>query len=209
MASSSGVYAVAAILLMVTCFGCAPKTPPGYEVVESPSGTFLRPLRSLAVVYVIDRSGSMQKVFGLVRKELLNSISNRTEEERFHVILPADGEPLEKEPKRLTPGIMEHKTAAAELLVRVEAEGQTNPLSALRRAFEVLEGAPEEEKIIYLLSDGFPDNETVLATIAELNASGDVKIYTFTLGDEPLVHDVMKRIAEDNGGVYKHMLADE
>ena len=210
MASSSPVHAVAAVLMMVTCLACAPEAaPPRYEIVETPSGVFLYPSRAKCVVYVIDRSGSMHKVFGVVRKELLNSISNLTEEERFHVILFADGDPLEKEPKRLTPGIMEHKRAAAELLVRVEAEGKTDPLPALRRAFEVLEGAPEEVKIIHLLSDGFPDNEAVLATIAELNANGDVKIYTFALGDKPLVHDVMKRIAEDNGGLYKHMLADE
>lgn len=210
MASSSTVHAVVAVLMIVTCFGCAPEwPPPGYEVVESPCGTFLRPLQARCVIYVVDRSGSMHKDFGVVRKELLISLSNLTEEARFHVILFADGEPVEKEPKRLTPGTMEHKSAAAELLVSIEAEGQTDPLPALRRAFEVLEGAPEETKMIYLLSDGFPDNDAVLATIAELNAGGDVKIFTFALGDDPVAHNVMRRIAEDNGGLYKHLLADE
>jgi len=209
MASSSAVYAVAAVLMMVTCLGCAPEAAPGHEVVEGPRGPFLPWPRARCIVYVVDRSGSIHKVFGLVQRQLLISISELTEEERFHVILPADGQPLEKEPKRLTPGIMEHKSAAAELLEGISAEGQTDPLPALRRAFEVLEGAPEEVKIIHLLSDGFPDNEAVLATIAELNGDGDVRVNTLVVGDDPLAHDVMKRIAEDNSGVCKHVLADE
>jgi len=167
------------------------------------------------VIYVIDRSGSMHKTFGLVRKEMLTSISNLSEEQDFHVILFATGKPFEKEPPRLTVATDEFKGNAATFLEGVEAEGATDPIPALERAFELLGRARRDRpgKLIHLLTDGnFPDNQATLQRIKELNrrAGGDVHINTFLYGRRPVeAEQIMKLIAEENRGVYKYVSPDE
>ena len=64
------------------------------------------------------------------------------------------------------------KRKAVEFSKTVRAYGQTDVLSALRRAFGVLAAAPGPKtgKLIYLLTDGeFSDKERVMWQIAEEN----------------------------------------
>ena len=167
------------------------------------------------VVYVIDRSGSMHKTFGLVRKEMLNSISKLSEGQDFHVILFATGKPFEKEPSRLTAATDEFKGNAAAFLEGVEAEGATDPIPALERAFSLLRGARRDRpgKLIHLLTDGnFPDNQATLEAIKDLNRKqgDDVHINTFLYGRRPVEAErIMKLIAEENQGLYKYVSPDE
>jgi len=165
------------------------------------------------VVYVIDRSGSMHKTFGLVRKEMLTSISGLSAEQDFHVILFAAGEPLEKKPDTLTPGEDQYKISAAKFLESVEPEGATDPIPALTKAFRVLARAQEDRpgKLIHLLTDGnFPDNQAALAAIRELNKKKDVHINTFLYGQRPKeAEQVLRRIADENSGTYKYVSPDE
>jgi len=159
------------------------------------------------IVYVIDRSGSMLRTFDHVRREMVVSISRLDPiEQDFHVILFAAGPPIEAEPKRLVPATNEHKQSVARFLKTVRAEGQTNPVPALERAFQVLRRADARPgKLIYLLTDGvFADNERVLETIARGNRDKEVLIHTFLYGDRPPEAErVMRRIAEDNGGRFR------
>jgi hypothetical protein len=157
------------------------------------------------VVFVVDRSGSMLDTFGPVRAEMLRTISRLRETQMFHVILFAEGRPLEPDHKRLVPASRRNKKAASRFLSDITAEGQTNPIPALQRAFKVLKGARKKGKLIYLLTDGvFPDNEAILKTIAHENKDGTVHINTFLYGTAPPeAVSVMTKIADNNGGRYK------
>ena len=168
------------------------------------------------VVYVVDRSGSMRigGVFHDVRRELLTSIGRLAPRQDFHVILFADGMPLENPPAKLVPAEMDYKRRVAEFLIAVRAEHQTDPVPALGRAFETLARSDRRPgKLIYLLTDGeFPDNRAVLQAIRAANADREVKINTYLYADAhppPQAVTVLKRIAEENGGVFRHVGCNE
>jgi len=166
-----------------------------------------------SIVYVVDRSGSMHKTFPLVRQEMLRRISSLSEEQDFHVILFAVGDPLEKEPDRLTPATEGHKDQAAIFLESVEPEGATDPIPALKKAFRVLGTARPERpgKLIQLLTDGnFPDNQATLDAIKDFNRRHDVHINTFLYGRRPEEAErVLQQIADENKGTYKYVSPDE
>lgn len=157
------------------------------------------------VVYVIDRSGSMVDTFDLVRQEMLYSIGRLQNTQMFHIILFAEGRPIENAPRRLIPATRRNTKEAAKFLMEVTPETQTDPIPAINRAYAVLRGAKKRGKLIYLLTDGvFPDNQKVLHTIEEKN-TGKNKVYinTFLYGTKPeTAVDVMTRIANMTGGRY-------
>ena len=164
------------------------------------------------VVYVVDCSGSMHDMFPDVRREMLRSIGRLRKTQLFHVILFTEDEPLENRLKKLVPATRENKKEAAWFLsdVTPETRALTDPIPALNRAFDVLRGAKKRGKLIYLLTDGiFPDNEGVLRTIRARNKKKRVHINTFLYGTKPPeAVDVMKRIAQDNGGRYRFVPFD-
>ena len=158
------------------------------------------------IVYVIDRSGSMIDTFDLVRLEMLRSIGLLRDSQYFHIILFSDDKnPIENPPKRLVQANRRNKKDASKFLSTVTAEGQTDPVPGLERAFQVLKGAKKQGKLVYLLTDGvFPDNKKVLAAIQRMNTDKrKVYINTFLYGHKPPeAVDVMTRIAQQNGGRY-------
>ncbi|OQB80830.1 MAG: DNA-directed RNA polymerase subunit P [Planctomycetes bacterium ADurb.Bin126] len=167
------------------------------------------------IVYVIDRSGSMIDTFQFVRAEMLISISRLRPMQDFHVILFAEGHPKEMEHRRLVPAIDRYKESAAMFLEPIRAEGRTDPVPALERAFDVLAQADPRRpgKLVYLLTDGvFPDNAKVVACTSKRNGTGKdhVFINTYLYGNKPPeAEKVMIDIAKQSGGKYKYVSADE
>jgi hypothetical protein len=157
------------------------------------------------ICWVIDRSGSMSDTFDFVRIEMARSIGRLKEKQAFHVIMFAEGKPIEKDPPKLVFATRDNQIKAAEFIASINAEGQTDPIPALERAFEVLKNAKFKGKLIYLLTDGnFPDNEKVLAAIQKMNHSGNVFINTFLYGSgDPQAQKVMDQIASQNGGKFR------
>lgn len=157
------------------------------------------------VVYVIDRSGSMVDTFDLVRLEMLRSIGRLRDSQMFHIILFAEGRPIENPPRKLISATRKNKKNAAKFLADVTPETQTDPIPALLRAFRVLRGTKKQGKLVYLLTDGvFPDNDKVLKTIQAKNVGkGKVYINTFLYGTKPpAAVDIMTKIAKATGGRY-------
>ena len=158
------------------------------------------------VVYVIDRSGSMHDTFDFVTKEMVSSIGRLGPVQNFHAIFFNIGPPLENRPKRLVPATRENKRDVAHFLDKVIAQGRTDPVPALSRAFYVLDRAPRRSrgKVIFLLTDGdFPNNKAVLSLIDKRNARKQVRINTIMLNYRgSLATQVMKRIAADSGGRF-------
>jgi uncharacterized protein with von Willebrand factor type A (vWA) domain len=164
------------------------------------------------VMYVIDRSGSMLDTFDYVRREMLNSIARLKPVQDFHVIFFATGAPQENPPQQLVPATPDYTTAAAEFLQTIRPEGQTNPVPAIKRAFEVLDKADKRPgKLIYMLTDGvFPDNDAVIKQIAQLNAKKEVLICTFLYDDKSAdAVKVLQKIADDNRGHFRQVKSDE
>lgn len=167
------------------------------------------------VVYVIDRSGSMMDSFDKLRAELLNSISKLKPVQDFHVIFFATGNPKENPPQQLVTASPEYRQQAAEFLAEIKPEGQTDPIPAIQRAFQVLDKADARKKgkLLYLLTDGaFPDNKKVEALIKQCNSGGKEKVFvcTFLYGDkEKEAATFLEKLAKDNGGHFKIVTDDE
>jgi uncharacterized protein with von Willebrand factor type A (vWA) domain len=141
---------------------------------------------------------------------MLRMISFLDESRRFDVIMFSDGAPLENGMKRLAPADRHNKQSVARFLKDVVCTGQTDPLPAIRRAFEVAkESGPGRTAAILLLTDAaFPDNTKVEQLVAELNRGKKAHVYTYVYGlDQPdeQTQAVMKRIAQNNKGLYKYV----
>jgi hypothetical protein len=169
------------------------------------------PKRPHHVVYLIDRSGAMFDIFAGIKREIANSVAQLTDAQDFHVIMFADGPPLEKKPMALTPPTDKHKFALAEFLDKTQAEGTTNPVKGVNRAFDVLAKANKRPgKTIYFLADGrFADNKAIIAAIRARNAKKDVVVHTFLWGKKaPVAVKIMSQIAKENGGRYRYIDPD-
>lgn len=166
------------------------------------------------VVYLIDRSASMAAEGSMdkVKNRMRISLANLSEVQDFHVIFFGKDTPQENQPKRLVPATLQHKIAAAEYIETVSPGGTTDPLPALGRAFDVLNGADAKlkGKLIFLFTDGdFKNaggNQAVVDFIAEKNKDKSVHINTCLLGKvegKKSIIDTLKRIADQNGGEFK------
>ncbi len=159
------------------------------------------------VVYVIDRSGSMIDNFEDVRRAVLASIGRLSEAQDFHVILFAEGRAIEHSPRRLVPPTEANKLAAADFLASARAGFQSDPIPALRRAFDVLAAADGGGKLIYLLSDGaFPDGQAVLNMVRRRNADKQVRINTYCCAAaDAEARALLRRIAVCTGGLSRRV----
>ena len=168
------------------------------------------------VVYLIDRSGSMLDYFDYVRREMLNSIGKLKPVQDFHVVFFNAGQPLENPPQQLVAATPEYRQQAAEFLAGIRPELTTNPLPAMKRAFEVLDKADPKKKgrLLYMLTDGaFPDNDAVTKFFKQVNPTSKadrVHVCTFLYGKQPKdVAAFMEQLAKDNGGNFKIITEDE
>jgi hypothetical protein len=168
------------------------------------------------VVYAIDRSGSMAVggVFDAVKREVVKSLSTLKDTHGFHIILFSDTkQPVESPPRRVVAANGTNKREAAKFLEDIIAEGKSNPMPALERAFEVLQTntMPGKGKVILLLTDGVftVKNEEVVQFIRSRNKNKGVVINTYLYGHAPEeAATVMKQIAQENGGKYKFVEGD-
>ncbi len=174
------------------------------------------------IVYVVDCSGSMYSSLGTpdspgpVRLEMLRSISELRPAQDFHVIFFAAGTPRECSTRRLVPATDAFKLAAARFMRTIRPDVSTDPMPAMRRAFDVLSRADRRRsgKLIYLLTDGedFPDRNEIMTTLAALNADGSVHINTILYDHRPGTvggASLLRQIAQTHGGWFKHVVENE
>jgi len=162
------------------------------------------------IVYVVDRSGSMTSSIDYVKLELKRSIGKLGEEKEFHIIFYSSGPPVEMPTRRLVNATDRDKRLAFEFVDGIIAQGETDPSKALERAFEV------KPELIYLLTDGEFD-KAMVDLLKRLNR--DQKITVHTIGfwswrsrqdsDPPSGEEVMKIMADQNGGNYKAIYKED
>jgi hypothetical protein len=182
--------------------------PNGIGPGKGPKGPFVPVAGKMAahVVYVIDRSGSMTDSFDALREALATEVSNLKQVQDFHIIMFSGGVPLEMPSRKLVDASVSNIRQAGQFLEDVQPRGDTDPLPALKRAFEVLAGQPEGTKLIQLLTDGeFPDNQKVLELIDKMNAGHQVHVHTYLYGPHSAAAEkVLEEIAGRNRGQYKY-----
>ena len=188
----------------------APTSVPTTSTQEAPTVKFFgMDGRAAHVVYVIDRSGSMLDTFDALRNGLRESINGLKGTQDFHLIFFSAGAPFEMPGKKLTPASEHSKKAAGELLHRIVAEGQTDPLPAIKRAIDVLNKAEGgmHNKVVVLVTDGaFPDNNKVFMLIKKLDPKNEIRFFTVLFDTkEPDAEKALKKIADDSGGQYKQV----
>ena len=98
-----------------------------------------------------------------------------------------------------------NKRLAETFLENIESAGETDPVAGLNRAFDA------NPAVIYLLTDGdFPDSAAVLNCIARRNPPHAVTINTIAfLGERTEYEAVLRRIAAENGGMFKRVTREE
>ncbi len=150
-------------------------------------------------VYVVDCSGSMSEEgkFERARYELLHSIEQLNEDQRYYVIFYNHSSfPMEaKEPVAATPKEFE-KTRR--WIDRVVPDGRTAPLQALAHALSLKPDA------VYFLSDGLFDPQTVYQLRAS-NRRGrkkQIPIHTIAFVNHE-AESQMQAIAHNSGGEYR------
>jgi hypothetical protein len=157
-----------------------------------------------AVVYVIDRSGSMglNGSLAAAKRELVASLERLPATARFQVIFyNRIAEPLRIHGRTdLVPASVENKAEAARLLEAISAEGSTEHLPALTRALAL---GPD---IIFFLTDA-DDMRADQVRAVTMRNHGRAVIHTVGLcgvlrarAEQPLA-----ALARANGGVYREV----
>ena len=178
------------------------------------------------IVYVIDRSGSMEAggVFDAVQSEMMLSIGRLKDVQDFHIIFFAEDKTIENPPRRLVPANEKQKLGVVDFLNGVSAQGRTTVLPALKRAFAVLSRADvrRKGKLILLLTDGqfagigggsrhkeLSGNKAVIQWLRDNNTKGNIHVSTYLYGNDPEARKVMQLIAHENRGNFKLISGDE
>ena len=149
-------------------------------------------------VYVVDMSGSMSErgKYERARYELVRSIENLSEDQRYFVIFYNDG----WYPMDATAPIQAtqlHIDKTRRWVRRIWPNGGTYPLQALLRALQLQPDA------IYFLSDGKFDPAVIEAVrIHNPASSGQIPIHTIAFVSTETV-DIMQAIAVNSGGKFR------
>lgn len=157
------------------------------------------------IIFVIDRSGSMMSDFDCLKYELRRAVRNLNDTQRFHLIFFSSGAPEEFTPKRLVPADSGYKTLFSDYLQKVEPVGKTNPMPAIKRAFEIAKSARAgEHTVICLLSDGaFPDQKAAVDFVAQGVKGSQIHVMTYLFGEpDEAAQEMMKQIAAKGNGGY-------
>jgi hypothetical protein len=147
------------------------------------------------IVYVVDRSGSMMTTFDAVRQEMRRSVNGLRRSQKFHVICFNAGPPLENKPRKLVPATSRHRGRLFEFLDTIQAEGSTDPIPAMERAFQV------RPDLIYFLTDGDFD-PALVERLRVLNREEKVRIFTIAYVSEG-GRILLEQIARENNGDFR------
>jgi len=160
------------------------------------------------VCYVVDCSGSMQGVFGQVRKKLSESIGKLQPDQYFYIIFFGGDRLFEFGDGKLLRATEEVKSAAYEFIDSIQPAGQTNALSAFERAVQIRDSMAQSSAVVYFLTDGFEltaeDEQRFSQKAASLLAKFAPGTRINTIGFWPQSDDreMLRTIARQSGGDF-------
>jgi hypothetical protein len=158
------------------------------------------------VCYLVDCSGSMQGIFGQVRKKLKDSIARLQPDQYFYIIFFGGNRLFEFGDGYLVRAAEQTKSSAYDFIDSVRPAGQTNALAALERAVQIRDGRGQSPSIIYFLTDGFEltaENERQFPRkIANFfkKFAPTTRINTIGFWPESDDHKMLQTIAKQSGG---------
>jgi hypothetical protein len=161
------------------------------------------------VLFLVDKSGSMNTLFDYVKIELKRFIGELNPRQEFQVIMFSDGPPDELKIEGVG-GLHfasdKNKKAATDWVKKKYAKsekGETSPVDSFKRAFAIQPNLPQ---LIYVLTDGgFPDE--VLDYLRGVNKDKNgTKVLINTIGFASREgEEVLTKMAKENGGTYKYL----
>jgi Mg-chelatase subunit ChlD len=160
------------------------------------------------VCYVVDCSGSMQGIFGRVRKKLKESIAGLQPDQYFYIIFFGGDRLFEFGNGQLLRATPKTKSAAYDFIDLVQPAGQTNALAALERAVQIRDRRGVSPSIVYFLTDGFEltteDAQRFPQKIANLQKRFAPMTRINTIGFWPQGNDrkMLEAIAMQSGGEF-------
>jgi hypothetical protein len=158
------------------------------------------------ICYIVDCSGSMQGVFGQVRKKLKDSIASLLPDQYFYIIFFSGNRLFEFGNGYLVRAAEETKSSAYDFIDLVQPAGQTNALAALKRAVQIRDDRGFSPSVVYFLTDGFEltteDEHRFSQKIANLLARFAPTTRINTIGFWPQSDDrkMLETIARQSGG---------
>jgi hypothetical protein len=148
-----------------------------------------------SIVYVVDRSGSMDPVGDFMKTELSKAVNKLVSTQKFNVIWFSEGDPYVLA-TNLVAATEENKSRLFKFLQDVKLQGSTDPRSAL---FKALDLKPE---LIYILTDGNFEPEFVEQVTKKNVGKIRINAIGFVLpGGEG--HGNLQKITEQNRGKFK------
>jgi hypothetical protein len=152
------------------------------------------------VVYLVDGSGSMMNKFDIVRKATNKAVSELKPTQWFNVVVMNENtDGATPFSKRAIAATDANKTAFYAFMKRTQPHGSSDPLPAMRFAFD--QGAD----VIYFLTDGdFPNSNQVIAEVARMNPVKRVKIHTIAFIERGESYErVLKALSQQSGGEFR------
>jgi hypothetical protein len=158
--------------------------------------------------YLVDCSGSMQGMFGRVRKELKESIGDLQPDQYFYIIFFGGNRLFELGDGMLLRAAEQSKSAAYKFIDSIQPAGRTNALAALERAMQVRDGRGHSPSVVYFLTDGFElatENGSrfsqKISNLLAIFAPG-TKINTIGFWPQKTDRELLKTIAKQSGGEF-------
>ena len=174
----------------------------------SGGGLFISNRGARRVIFVCDATGTMINRFALLRMELARAIAQLLPVQSYNVVFFRDRDAAAANKDGLLLASNDNRRKTRQFLEDFSPSGQTNPLPALKLAFA------QKPELVYFLTDGEFNNlvsyEEVLSEMARLNPGRRVRVNTISFGSHDAeAEEVLKRIAQENGGVYKRVTEED
>ena len=161
-----------------------------------------------AVVFVLDRSGSMGGwKMQAARRALSRMVDTLGVDDRFGVIaFDNDLETFGLDQQGLLPATDLNRFRATEFLSRIDAQGGTEMATPLATAFQTLASiSTDHSPIVFLVTDGQVGNESQLLRLLKKEGLTEVtkRCRVQILGiDEAVNEGFLKRLADQSGGWF-------
>ena len=160
------------------------------------------------ICYVVDRSGSMQGLFGRVKEELKQSIRSLRADQYFYIIFFGGSQLSEFGDGKLLRASAEIKSSACDYIDLVEPIGITNATEALERASKIRDNQGNSASVIYFLTDGFDlSGEQIDEASGQLKSIGNsfssgTRINTIGFWPSEDDKKLLEAIASQSGGEF-------
>lgn len=160
------------------------------------------------ICYLVDCSGSMQGMFGRVRRKLAKSIKSLQPDQYFYIIFFGGDRLFEFGKGRLLRATQQTKSAAYDFIESIQPAGRTNALVALERAVQIRDGRGAGPSVIYFLTDGFElttDDEQKFSQKTDKllkQFAPETKINTIGFWPQGGDRKMLETIAKQTGGEF-------